>query len=604
MRLMIAALIGSFAFLAFRVVVLSMNWRKARGPAPVPLSHWRVLPRRYLVNVHAAVQRRRGAAVMHMLIAGGMTASVLLLVMSALLGSTLLLTVTFAIAMVAVAVGACLELLRRWPQPIVSLSPGVFAWLPAAFLAFAITGLWVVLGAPFAGVAALLNAFAIFLLIGLAADGPLRHAIAGATHLVAHERPERFTPGGRSVGLQPLPLASEKLGARERADFSWVQQAGFDSCVECGRCEEACPAFAAELPLNPKALIQDLARRPAMAGKYRGHGHPGLAVDGRIRPETIWACTTCRACVEACPMFIEHVDAIVEMRRYLTLEQGATSGKGPEVLEALALTGNQNGRAPRSRMDWAADLVLPLMRDVGSARMLLWMGEGAFDLRNQRTLRALCVLMKKAGEEFAVLGEEEWDTGDTALRLGDEPGFRDAVARVMGVLSRYRFERIVTADPHVLNVFRNDYRRLGFEVVVEHHSQYLLRMVAEGRLTLRDVPAESDRKVTYHDPCYLGRYNGEYDAPRALLAKIGVTIEEMPRSRSVSRCCGGGGAASITDVAGKRRIADVRTEDIIKVGADIVAVACPNCAVMLEGSPSRRAQVADIAELIERAVSP
>jgi Fe-S oxidoreductase len=442
--------------------------------------------------------------------------------------------------------------------------------------------------------------------------GPLKHAVHGALHLVAHPRPERFHDGlGRDTALRPLNLETNgKLGAERPVDFDWNRLLGFDACVQCGRCETACPAYAAGLPLNPKKLIQDLVtglEEGATDSSYAGNGHPGrpvgLAHGGPIQPvigpmvhpDTLWACTTCRACVQECPMMIEHVDAVIDLRRFQTLELGATPGKAAGVLEELKATDNPGGRPLSRRLDWAVDLSLPVLADKGRCDVLLWLGDGAFDLRTQRSLRALVLLLRRAGIDFAVLGAEELDCGDVARRLGDEVTFQDLATRNVSTLRRYAFNRIVTADPHVLHTLRNEYKPFGLNVPVIHHTAFLLELLETGKLTVTTPSATS---ITYHDPCYLGRYNGEIDAPRALLDAIGVERVEMERSGMRSSCCGGGGGAPLTDVAGKRRIPDVRMDHARETGASTVAVACPNCALMLEGVVGPRPQVAEIAELV------
>lgn len=303
-------------------------------------------------------------------------------------------------------------------------------------------------------------------------------------------------------------------------------------------------------------------------------------------------------------MMIEHVDAIVDMRRFLTLEHGATPGKGAVVLDNLIATDNPGGFDPGSRMHWAADLDLPLMSKVKQAEVLLWLGDGAFDMRNQRTLRALVKILRAANVDFAVLGNEERDSGDVARRLGDEATFQRLARRNIATLSRYRFERIVTCDPHSFHVLGNEYGAMGGPGVdsdydVHHHSTFIAELHDAGRLPLK--PWQGGR-VTYHDPCYLGRYNGEYDAPRRVLQALGIEVAEMARSGFRSRCCGGGGGAPITDIPGKQRIPDMRMRDVAQTGAELVAVGCPQCTAMLEGVVDATAEVRDIAELVAEAL--
>ncbi|WP_288502798.1 dimethylglycine demethylation protein DgcB, partial [uncultured Pseudomonas sp.] len=448
------------------------------------------------------------------------------------------------------------------------------------------------------------------LFFGMTWGGPMKHAFAGALHLAWHRRAERFG-GGRSTGLKPLDLEDPRapLGVEKPVDFTWNQLLGFDACVQCGKCEAMCPAFAAGQPLNPKKLIQDMviglaggtdakfAGSPYPGkplGEHGGHPHQPI-VNGLVDAETLWSCTTCRACVEECPMMIEHVDAIVDMRRHLTLEKGATPNKGAEVLDNLIATDNPGGFAPGGRMNWAADLNLKLLADVKRTDVLFWVGDGAFDMRNQRTLRAFVKVLKASGVDFAVLGLEERDSGDVARRLGDEATFQQLAKRNIQTLAKYTFQRIVTCDPHSFHVLKNEYGALGGNYQVQHHSTYIAELIGANKLNLGQHKGGS---VTYHDPCYLGRYNGEYEAPREVLRALGIEVREMERSGFRSRCCGGGGGAPITDIPGKQRIPDMRMDDIRTTEAEVVAVGCPQCTAMLEGVVEPRPLIKDLAELV------
>ena len=609
-------------------------WRARRWAIgrPGPAAPWRGLvrfPRSYFVDVHHIVARDGYAARMHILVAGGFTGAMVLIVLVHLIGiEGRLLSWLLLGLLVAMAAGAAFVLARRVVRPPARLSRGGFSRLPYSLLAFAFFFAWaslpgtglvpahdwaspaglIALGIGLLGCAEMLAGLPL---------GPMRHAFAGALHLVCHPRPGRLGAARADAALSPLDLADTKLGVETPRDFRWNQLLGFDACVQCGRCETACPAFAAGLPLNPKKLIHDLARAAQPRGTdagYAGSPHPGRAlgqarggpdraiVGGRamVDPDTIWACTTCRACVEECPMMIEHVDAVVDLRRFLTLEKGAVPGKGGPVLEELAAADNPGGRRLESRLDWAADLALPVLAETGSCEVLLWLGDGAFELRNQRTLRALVGLLRRAQVDFAVLGAEELDCGDLARRLGDEVTFQDLARRTVASLARYRFGCIVTADPHVLNSLANDYPAFGGHYEVLHHTTYLARLVAAGRL--HPGPATGGAAITYHDPCYLGRYNGEIEAPRALLAATGAEIVEMERAGMRSFCCGWGGGAAFTDIEGERRIPDLRMDQARATGGQVVAVACPNCAVMLEGVVGPGPRIADVAELLLESV--
>lgn len=296
-------------------------------------------------------------------------------------------------------------------------------------------------------------------------------------------------------------------------------------------------------------------------------------------------------------MMIEHVDAVVALRRFQTLALGGVPAKAEPALRALRDADEPGGRALAARTDFAAGLPLPVMAERGAAEILLWLGEGAYDLRGGRTLRALVRLLERAGVDFAVLGAEELDCGDLARRLGDEATFQRLALRNIATLQKYRFARILTADPHALHVLRNEYPAFGGNFLVVHHTQLLEELAQNGRLSLGTAPA-GDQKITYHDPCYLGRYNGETAAPRRLLDRLGMRRVEMAQHGKRSMCCGGGGGAPLSDVAGMRRIPDMRMDQARQTGATVVAVACPTCSVMLEGVTGPRPAVFDIAELV------
>ncbi|GEN26460.1 dimethylglycine catabolism protein DgcB [Halovibrio variabilis] len=614
-------------------------WRQGR-PSPVNLlKGLAAMPRRYLVDLHHVVGRDKMISNTHVATAGGFVAAAVLMILvhglgiaNPLLGGLLLLAST------SMFVGS-LFVARRRLNPPARLSKGPWMRLPKSLMAFSLgvflvtlptvgllpdgllegSGSWL-LALVLAGVVAWGLGEMFF---GMTWGGPMKHAFAGALHLAFHRRAERFSTkkggGGRSTGLKALNLNDEAapLGVEKPADFTWNQLLGFDACVQCGRCEAVCPAFAAGQPLNPKKLIQDMV--VGMAGGsdagYAGSPHPSQGIGGKpvgehagsphgpivalegktlVDADTLWSCTTCRACVEECPMMIEHVDAIVDMRRHLTLERGKTPNKGAEVLDNLIATDNPGGFDPGSRLNWAADLNLPLMADIKQVDVLLWLGDGAFDMRNQRTLRALIKVLRAAEVDFAVLGAEERDSGDVARRLGDEATFQSLAKRNIATLAQYRFLQIVTCDPHSFHVLGNEYGELGGHYEVRHHSTFIAELYDAGRLTF--APWKGGR-VTYHDPCYLGRYNGEYEAPRNVLKALGIEVKEMERSGSRSRCCGGGGGAPITDIPGKQRIPDMRMNDIKESGAELVAVGCPQCAAMLEGVVDASAEVRDIAEL-------
>jgi Fe-S oxidoreductase len=618
-------LIGVLLVLAGIGAVRRVNlWRAGQAEKVDLLAGLLAMPKRYLHDLHHVVERDKYMSRTHVATGGGFVLAMALVVLIHLFGvDSKILAWALLAALIVMFCGALFVAKRRLNPPS-RLSKGPWMRLPKSLLTFSIT--FFVLTLPAAGVlpegfggwllTLVLSVLILMslgeMLFGMTWGGPMKHAFAGALHLAFHRRPERFG-GGRSTGLKSAVLGGEVHGVAKPSDFKWNQLLGFDACVQCGRCEAVCPAFAAGQPLNPKKLIQDMV--VGFAGgtdeKYAGSPYPGVDVgnatgganqiitEGLIHPDTLWSCTTCRACVEECPMMIEHVDAIVDMRRFLTLEKGNTPNKGAQVLENIIATDNPNGYSPASRTHWAADQSLNVMKDVKQTDVLFWVSDGAFDMRSQRILRAFVKLLKAANVDVAILGDEELDSGDVARRLGDDATFQNLAKRNLATLSKYRFNKIVTTDPHAFHCLKNEYGDFGSDalkdVEVLHHTTFLNRLVKEGRFNLNPF---SGGKVTYHDPCYLGRYNGEYEAPRELLASLGIDIAEMERSGYRSRCCGGGGGAPVTDIPGERRIADMRMEDVTSTGAELVAVGCQQCTAMLEGVVEPRPVVKDIAEIL------
>ncbi|NRB57848.1 MAG: (Fe-S)-binding protein [Salinicola sp.] len=624
-------------------------WRQGRR-TPMRWHRLALMPKRYLNDLHHVVARDKAIAHTHVATAGGFVAAMALALVvhgfgwrNPTLGG-LLLAASLCMFIGALAVN------RRRIDPPPKLSKGPWQRLSKSLIAYSV-GMFLV-SLPIVGLtpenlvgvaptvlgggvlaivlAAVLVWGLLEMVVGMGWGGPMKHAFAGSFHLAFHRRPERFDDnhpdappkkthdvhrGSRSTALFPLDLTAKTLGVEKPADFQWEQLLGFDACVQCGRCQNVCPAYAAGQPLNPKKLIQDMV--VGMAGGsdagYAGSGYPGIEVGKHhggpsdaivpqlVEAQTLWACTTCRACVEECPMMIEHVDAIVDMRRFITLERGETPEKGAAAIDNLIATDNPGGLDNASRLDWAADLELPRIQDrPEGVDVLLWLGDGAFDMRNQRTLRSLVKILRTGGVDFAVLGEEERDSGDVARRLGDEATFQRLAERNIATLSRYRFARIVTADPHSFHVLGREYGAFGGDYVVKHHSTFIAELFDGGRISVT-APTQAET-VTYHDPCYLGRYNGEFAAPRQVLAALGLEVAEMERSGYRSRCCGGGGGAALSDVPGRARIPDMRMEDVRETGATTVAVACPQCTAMLEGVVEPRPRIRDLAEMVADAM--
>jgi Fe-S oxidoreductase len=589
------------------------------------------LPHAYLHVVHDVVARDPFAARMHALTAGGLLLALTLSVVRDTLGmGGPIVSALVLIALAFTLAGTFMVGWRRLPVRPKRLSGGAYSRIPLALLACILFLAGAAVGAELDLGNAYLPVWSVLVLLGIggfgwlirsAFGGPMRHVLAGVTHLVAHPRPNRLA-GMLDTALRPIALDADVgvlLGTGKMADFAWNRLAEYDSCVQCGKCEAVCPAHAAGQKLNPKALINALVRAsgPGVGVPYDGAPHPGRlhgvvggdapmpllaegGSDGFISPDTLWACTTCRACVHECPMLIEHVDAIIDIRRFATLEQGSVPSRVANELMTTRATDTPSGRALCERLDWAVDLALPLFSDRKAADVLLWLGDAAYERRNQKTLRSLVRLLRMADVDFAVLGDEELDCGDSARRVGDEVTFQHLATANITTLSRYRFVTILTADPHALHSLNKEYPAFGGCYRVQHHSTFLDGLFDEGRLRLAESanPAGKPRSVAFHDPCYLGRYSGEIAAPRRLLDRLGLDRVEMERSGFRSTCCGGGGGAPLSDIPGQRRIADMRMDHARETRADILAVACPNCMVMLEGVIEPRPEIMDLAELV------
>lgn len=631
-------LLLSLALLGFVVGVIKRVriWRQGR-PDPAPdLKLLFSIPKRYLVDLHHIVMRDPYIARTHVAAAGGVVASILLMIPLYVFNvKTAPVVILFFLAIFSVCIGGVFVLKRRMDIP-TRLSRGKWNGVPIALLSFSIGfGVLALIQSGYLGEKSLglptlviLSALASLGILEIAGGGllnrPFKHLISGSLHLAFHPRQERFqTKGALSTDLKPVNWDTAKEigspGVQSIKDFSWNRLLSFDACVECGKCESACPAFAAEQPLNPKKLIQDfvagLENRSDLT--YAGSPTPGIPlgehggnsespiVSSLVEEDTIWSCTSCRACVEECPMMIEHVDAIVDIRRDLTMRRGNIPEATAEVLENLRQTENLGGHDPKQRANWSIDIGVRVLKDGDKTDVLFWPGEAAFELKHQKTLRLVAQLLQKAEVSFAIPDLREVDIGDFARRVGEEALFESMVAKNIKLLDNYDFNKIITADPHVYHSLKKEYPAYGGNYEVFHHTEFLLQLLDENKLTVKNKI--SDRTYTYHDPCYLGRYNGLVDAPRELLAKTTENVIEMEKSGMRSRCCGWGGGAAFSDIPGKRRIPDMRMEDAIQTQADTLVVSCPNCMTMLDGVVSNTSgslpEVVDIAEVTARAVA-
>ena len=413
--------------------------------------------------------------------------------------------------------------------------------------------------------------------------------------------------------LAPIENMEERetFGISEVLEFTPTQLLDTYTCTECGRCTVNCPTTLTGKPLNPKQLIVDirdhLYRRE---DELLANGGPAADYEGKsliddVGYEQIWDCTTCRACSEACPVMIEHVDKIVDLRRHLTLMEAKFPTELGATLRNLENKGNPWGLPAADRTAWAEDLALPTLAEAPDAEYIFWVGcAGAYDDQQKKVSRALVRILREAEVSFAVLGAEETCTGDPARRAGNEYLFQTLAEQNIETLNGYgaQKKKIVTHCPHCFNTMQNEYPQFGGHYEVVHHSVLIERLIADGRITPRSTPSGS-RNVTFHDSCYIGRYNDVYEEPRSVLAAIpGLQVKEMARNRASGMCCGAGGSRAWMEEHRGARINQTRVEQAMEVQPDTIAVACPFCKMMLADGVAEKqiegVKTRDIAELI------
>src|SRR4051795_3042514 len=484
---------------------------------------------------------------------------------------------------------------------------------------------------------------------------------------------------GKPIDFADVENLSEDtvFGKGKIEDFTWKGYLDFATCTECGRCQSQCPAWNTGKPLSPKLVIMDLrdhlfAKAPYIfgtkevpdgsvpdfkpEGSEHGHavpeaGYPRVegstieqalrplvgdaASGGVIDPDVLWSCTTCGACVEQCPVDIEHIDHIVDMRRYQVMIESAFPSEAGTMLKNLEKKGNPWGLAKKQRLEWLKEVEFEVpvvgkdIEDLSEVEYLYWVGcAGALEDRAKKTTKAFAELLHIAGVKFAIMGGDEKCTGDSARRLGNEPLFQElGMENVMALNMAFGEEldddgkvvpesakpksakKIVATCPHCLNTIGNEYPQLGGDYEVIHHTQLLQHLVDEGKL-VPVTPVEGI--ITYHDPCYLGRHNKIYTPPREIIGKVpGLRNEEMHRHKERGFCCGAGGARMWMEERIGKRINNERVDEALSLNPDIVSTACPFCLVMLtdsvngkknDGKAKESIQVVDVAQLLLQSV--
>jgi len=447
-------------------------------------------------------------------------------------------------------------------------------------------------------------------------------------HILASLVNAFFKPLGPKVALEPIrlealeaPEGSATFGASKIQDFTWKDLLDFYACAECGRCHVNCPAQLTGKSLSPREVIHHLKEHLLEAGPgllanktdaspESQAEAPGKTMIGDVvTEEEIWACTTCGACQEVCPVNIEHIRKIIDLRRNLVMAQS----KMPESAQLMLRNMQQRGhpwagvQSMRLRGDWTSDLDIKVLTDGDSVNTLFWVGcTGALVERNVKATLSMTRVLKAGGVDFAVLGDAETCCGDPARRAGYEFQFQMMAEQNIELFKSYNIKEIITTCPHCYNTIKHEYPRYGGDFKVIHYTELIADLISRGKLKLIN---ELNSKLTYHDPCYLGRYNSVYSEPRRILQAIPkAKLEEMERSRDTGFCCGGGGGLMwIEEQPGTTKINQMRIEDALKTGVDTVVAACPYCLQMFEDAIDHKEmkdslKARDLVELVEEAM--
>lgn len=411
---------------------------------------------------------------------------------------------------------------------------------------------------------------------------------------------------GRVTRIDPLDQTTDvvkKSGVATLEDFTWKQLLELDACVSCLRCEKGCPAYTCGAPLSPRKIIKDLKYYSKKTSSvFNNKGKDAILVDQVISKETLWACTTCGLCEDKCPVKIEHIKRIVDLRRNLVTQVNGYPPVVEHVFKNISEVGNPWSLSLQSKYNLPNEREIPLLSEKKKTDILYWVGcFGSYESRSREVTKAMFKIFDKAGDDYAILGEDERCCGDSVRRLGNENLFRQLAMGTISMLSRYQFKAIVTTCPHCYNILKNEYPELGGHYQVFHHSEYILELLQSGRIKLKEM---NKVKVTYHDPCYLGRYNSIYDAPRKVLSLIqGLDLIEMKNNRERAYCCGAGGGRIFLENLYRENINDVLLKKALRTKSTVLASACPLCITSLTeaiSSTETDVRILDIAEMVDR----
>ncbi|MER1987417.1 MAG: (Fe-S)-binding protein [Solibacillus sp.] len=448
---------------------------------------------------------------------------------------------------------------------------------------------------------------------------------------------KKVGPVGRLRKVDFEDEEAEEFGVGKIEDFTQNQLIDLYACAECGRCTNMCPASGTGKTLSPMNLIMKMRNHltdkgalitsrtpwvPAIVFNKTNANQLALAGGGEIAAtvempsligdviteEELWACTTCRNCEDQCPVMNEHVDKIIDLRRYLVMTQGEMPAEASRYFQNIERQGNPWGTNRNERVKWREGMedIIKTVDEVEEFDVLFWVGSmGSFDIRNQKIARSFARLLDKAGVKFAILGNQEGNSGDTARRMGNEYLFQELCMQNIETFQSYNVRKIVTTDPHAFNTLKNEYPEFGLEAEVFHHTQLLADLLKEGKLK---PTKKVDEKIAYHDSCYIGRYNDIYESPRDILRAIpGIEILEMERNRESSLCCGAGGGRMWMEEREGTRMNIARTEMALETNPTVIGSNCPYCLTMIsDGTKAKeveeQVQTLDIAEIIEKSI--